>query len=104
MTRGYAVMNAGRIELRATAGVLAHIEGIGRPGMVAVGEVDNMSARGARVMNAVRWHPREQVVFRIPSADFRAVADVVYCQPVGEANYAVGLHFQQPEPASQAAA
>jgi hypothetical protein len=59
--------------------------------------VENVSLRGARVAAVRVWARDSQVVVKFPSAELRAKsARVVYCQAVGDKQFAVGLEFLKP--------
>ncbi len=75
------------------ASVVAQLQGEREPGIITTGDVQNINARGARVHTSVPWKPRDRLEIRVRDADFRVRAEVVYCQSLGAAEYAVGLHF-----------
>jgi hypothetical protein len=84
-------------------GVVALLQGEREPGIVTTGDVQNINARGARVHTSVPWKPRDRLEIRMHGADFKVLAEVVYCQSLGAAEYAVGLHFVPAEPAPSGA-
>jgi hypothetical protein len=95
---GYQHTQFGRVAQRGNRGVVAHLQGEREPAIVTTGDVQNISARGARVHTSEPWKPRERLEIRVRGADFRVRAEVVYCQTLGAAEYAVGLHFMPVEP------
>ena len=54
---------------------------------------ENVSAHGARVLMGRRLRPGQQVLVSSPTEDVRSQAQVVYCQPLAENGFAVGLEL-----------
>jgi len=54
---------------------------------------ENVSSHGARVVAHKPWKPNEPLDLRSPLGDFRARARVVYCQPLKEDLFALGLQL-----------
>jgi hypothetical protein len=52
---------------------------------------ENVSAHGARVFMARKLQPGQQVLVSSPKEGLRLQAQVIYCQPVSEGRFAVGL-------------
>ena len=54
---------------------------------------ENVSSRGARVRTARRWKPDTPVLAKSTWYELRAEGRVVYCQPLPDTTFAVGLEF-----------
>jgi hypothetical protein len=54
----------------------------------------NVSPRGARVVTKRRWQAEEQPWLASLFNQFRLQARVVYCQPLTDGHFCVGLSFQ----------
>jgi hypothetical protein len=57
------------------------------------GVTENISARGARVLTNKPLKPNERLNVRSLLGNFRSRARVVYCVPVDQGNFAVGLQL-----------
>jgi hypothetical protein len=55
---------------------------------------ENVSSRGARVVTKRRWQPGEHQWITPVSGKFHLQARVVYCQPVSNDSFHVGLALQ----------
>lgn len=53
----------------------------------------NLSSLGARVLSKRTWLLNSRVTLKSLDGDLWARARVVYCQPIGEGAFAVGLEF-----------
>jgi hypothetical protein len=53
----------------------------------------NVSSQGARVVTRRRWHPKEQPRVAAPSGEFGVHAKVVYCEPLPNGYFCIGLKF-----------
>ena len=70
-----------------------------RPGASQLKEgamAQNVSARGMRVATEHIWRPEDRVFLTSSKSDFRAQARVVYCQPMENNRFAVGLELLAP--------
>jgi PilZ domain-containing protein len=56
----------------------------------------NVSARGMRVATKDVWLPGDPVLLNSPESGVRTQARVVYCQRMGNNNFAVGLELLAP--------
>ena len=54
----------------------------------------NVSLHGARVVTSRRWQPEEQPRLASRSGTFRTPAEVVYCEPLNDGHFCVGLKLQ----------
>jgi hypothetical protein len=57
------------------------------------GITENISPRGARVLTNKPWKPNERLNVRSLGGNFRSRARVVYCVPVDNDQFAVGLQL-----------
>jgi len=56
----------------------------------------NVSSYGARVLTKRRWYPNEQARLARSSGEFRAQTKVVYCEPLTDGHFCIGLKFHSP--------
>lgn len=54
---------------------------------------ENVSSHGARVVASKPWKPNDRLDLRSLIGEFRARARVVYCEPLAENSFAVGLQL-----------
>jgi len=54
---------------------------------------ENVSAHGVRVVSSRPWKRDERLNVRSFPGDFRARARVIYCEPLGENCFAIGLQL-----------
>ena len=54
----------------------------------------NVSPHGARVVTRHRWQSEEQARLASRSGEFQTQAKVVYCQPLTDGHFCIGLQFQ----------
>jgi hypothetical protein len=57
------------------------------------GITENISPRGARILTRKAWKPNERLNVRSLLGNFRSRARVVYCVPVDNDQFAVGLQL-----------
>jgi hypothetical protein len=57
------------------------------------GITENVSAHGARVVSGQPWKKNQRLNVRSLPGDFRARARVVYCEPLGTNEFAIGLRL-----------
>ena len=53
----------------------------------------NVSPHGARVLTRRRWQPEQQPQLASNSGELRARAKIVYCEPLTDGQFCVGLQF-----------
>jgi PilZ domain len=53
----------------------------------------NVSPHGARVVTRRRWRLEEQPRLASSSGDLLARAKIVYCEPLMDEHFCIGLHF-----------
>lgn len=54
---------------------------------------ENISTHGARVVSSNPWKRNERLNLWSLPGDFRARARVVYCEPLGDHSFAIGLQL-----------
>ncbi len=54
----------------------------------------NVSPHGARVVTKRRWRAEEQLLLASVTSYFRLQGSVVYCQPLTNGDFCVGLKFR----------
>jgi hypothetical protein len=90
---GITVLN-GRIEKRVAMAVPVDLV-IAEEMLVAERVVTvNVSPHGARVMTKRRWRAEEQPWLASLTSYFRVQGSVVYCQPLTNGDFCVGLRFR----------
>jgi hypothetical protein len=57
------------------------------------GITENISPRGARILTSKPWKPNERLNVRSLLGNFRSRARVVYCVPVDNNHFALGLQL-----------
>jgi hypothetical protein len=58
---------------------------------------ENTSGRGARVVIKGLWRPNDSLVIKSLEGNLQSEARVIYCQPIREGVYAIGLELLAPE-------
>ncbi len=58
---------------------------------------ENTSSRGARVVTKGLWRPNDSLVIKSLEGNLQSEARVIYCQPIREGVYAIGLELLAPE-------
>jgi len=56
----------------------------------------NVSPHGARVVTRHRWQPEDQARLASGSGELRVRAKIVYCEPLPDGHFCVGLRLQSP--------
>jgi hypothetical protein len=82
-----------RLEDRSPLHVTVDLSGLDVHTAAQQGITENVSARGARVVTSKPWHPNDHVTVRSLLGNLRSRARVVYCQPLGQDSFAVGLEL-----------
>jgi hypothetical protein len=54
----------------------------------------NVSSQGARVVTRRRWQSEEEPRIALSSGELRTQAKVVYCEPMADGQFCVGLQFR----------
>jgi len=82
-----------RFEDRSQLRVAVDLSGLDVHTAAQQGVTENVSARGARVVTSKPWQPNEHVKVRSLLGSLRSRARVVYCQPLGNGSFAIGLEL-----------
>lgn len=84
---------ARRVEDRSDVHVTVDLSGLDIHTVSQQGVTENVSARGARVVTNKPWNLNEHLTVRSLLGSLRSRARVVYCQPLGEDSFAIGLEL-----------
>lgn len=76
--------------------VPVHVIGLEVPVAAERTFTENVSPHGARILTKRRWEPDEKALMTSLMGGFRRPVRVVYCQPVADARFLVGLEFRGP--------
>jgi hypothetical protein len=78
-----------RVDMKVTALL------VGKRGKLGMetGLTEDVSSRGVRVTSTSEWLLGEMVLVTIPGFHFTSVARVVYCNPLSNGRFGVGLEF-----------
>jgi PilZ domain len=83
----------GRAEKRATVKVPVHIAPVENAFSAETTTTVNISRHGARLLTSRRWRPGEQLALNLLSGEFRRYGTVIYCCPLTDGQFCVGLEF-----------
>jgi hypothetical protein len=83
----------GRIEKRAPVKVPVHIVRVENAFVAETTMTVNISRHGARIITDRRSRPGEQLGLASLSGDFQRQARVIYCYPLTDQKFCVGLEF-----------
>ena len=83
----------GRLEKRATVKVPVRLLPVENALNPETATTANISRFGARVFTNRRWLPGELLDIASMSGEFRRQARVVYCHPLKEGQFCIGLEF-----------
>lgn len=86
----------GRNEKRVTLAVPVCLEATEDSPIADQAVTVNVSTHGARVTTKRRWQSEEQARVACASGEFRAHARVVYCEPLADGHFCIGLRFHSP--------
>jgi len=86
-------MLEGRKHPRTPDRFLLQISAVHDPLLNDLASVENLSARGLRVMSGRSWELGAHVDIESSARELTARARVVYCQPINATTFAVGLNF-----------
>ena len=86
-------MSNGRSERRIARTVKLEVSLLDNPTQKERTRTENVSAHGARVLMQRKLQPLQQAVVTSPNEGLWASARVIYCQPVGDNSFAVGLEL-----------
>lgn len=82
-----------RLQNRSPVHVTVDLSGLDVHTVAQQGVTENVSARGARVVTSKPWQPNDHVTVRSLLGSLRSRARVVYCQPLGNDSFAIGLEL-----------
>ena len=82
-----------RVENRVTARIAVDLSSLDVRTPAQEGVTQNVSPRGARVVTSRAWQPNERLNVRSLLGNFRSRARVVYCQPLENGTFAIGLQL-----------
>jgi len=82
-----------RAENRASARLAVDLSATDVHTAAQQGITENVSPRGARVLTSQPWQPNERVTVRSLLGSLRSRARVVYCQPLADGAFAIGLEL-----------
>ena len=82
-----------RLEDRSPVHVTVDLSGLDVHTVAQQGITENVSARGARVVTSKPWHLNDHVTVRSLLGNLRSRARVVYCEPLGNDSFAIGLEL-----------
>lgn len=84
---------ARRLQDRSPVHVTVDLSGLDVHTAAQQGITENVSARGARVVTSKPWQPNDHVKVRSLLGSLRSRARVVYCEPLGNDSFAIGLEL-----------
>ena len=82
-----------RAEIRTPMKVTVDLSSLDVRTPAQEGVTENISPRGARVVTSRPWKPDDRLNLRSLLGSFKSRARVVYCEPLGEDQYAIGLQL-----------
>ncbi len=83
----------GRIAKRANVKVPVRLAAVENAFIAETTTTLNISRRGARVLTSRRWRPGDQLGLTSTSGEFRRQGKVIYCYPLTNGQFCVGLEF-----------
>ncbi len=83
----------GRIEKRSPVAVTVCLVTAEEPLFSETALTVNVSPHGARVLSKRRWQAEDRPWLASLSNEFRVQARVIYCQPLSNGHFCVGLEF-----------
>jgi hypothetical protein len=86
-------MLSGRVERRLASNRPARLEAAEDPAIGATVVLANVSEHGARIIADRPWGAGKQVIVSDSQLNFRANAEIVYCEPQVSRQFAVGVRF-----------
>jgi len=82
-----------RIQKRTPASVALQITSAQQPFITELAFTENVSLHGVRAVTERAWKPGERVIVQSYHGSIRSRARVIYCHPLAESRYAVGLEL-----------
>ena len=90
----YVQTHQGRCEHRMDVAMTGRLEEICADPICDRVTIRNISSHGARVISERPWRTREHVHLAEPGGDEHLEAEVIYCEPLDDSQFAVGLRFE----------
>jgi len=87
---------AGRSENRNSLTVAVELYSLDSHTPAQRGFTQNVSPRGARVVTGRSWQPNDRLHIKSLRGNLRSNARVVYCQPLADDSFAIGLELVTP--------
>lgn len=84
----------GRIERRVPTAVPVYVSSLNRPGDGERALTENVSPHGARLITKQPLRPNDNALITLRTGPLQLPARVVYCLPLPNARFCVGLEFQ----------
>ncbi len=84
----------GRIEKRVPTAVPVYVASLNGPRATERTLTENVSPRGAQLVTKQPWQPDEKALITSPTGEFQLPARVVYCLPLPNGRFCVGLEFR----------
>jgi hypothetical protein len=85
--------NSNRNQKRTSASVTLQIISSRQPFVPELAFTENISLHGLRIVTERAWEPEERVILRSYGGTVRTRARVIYCHPMSDTRYAVGLEL-----------
>jgi hypothetical protein len=86
----------GRSDRRIKKEAVLELARVDDPRLKVTVIAQNVSVRGLRVATERLWRPGDHVLLSSPESGLRTQARVVYCQPMKNNRFAVGLELLAP--------
>ena len=83
----------GRIEKRQSMSVPVYLGALEDPRAPERTLTENVSAHGARMLSKRPWRPGDESIVTPLSGEFSLIARVIYCSPVTEHCFRLGMEF-----------
>lgn len=84
----------GRIEKRFPTAVPVYVVSSNGPRTVDRALTENVSPHGVRLITGQPWQPDESLLITPPTGEFQVQGRVVYCRPLPNGRFSVGLEFR----------
>lgn len=84
-----------RTELRTSLNVPVEVYSLDNATFEITNTID-VSQHGARVLSKTGWAPTQRASIRALDGQLESRARIIYCEPLGERSYAIGMKLQDP--------
>ena len=85
-----------RNEIRSRTRVRVELSTLNKPLVIEIASTEDISTHGACIVTKARWQANEPVSLESLQGDLRSQARVVYCEPLQENEFAVGVELVEP--------